>query len=143
MNLHNKGVGTFVSSKNTREIKGSYGFSELLRLREMKVSIDIISFKIIKSDNKISKKLDIKLGSEVYKFVRIYKANEVPTIHTTSWLPCSEFSDLDSFNLKNNSLYKIILKKVCAISNLQMNSSKNRLFSFVSFYNCTYLKAMK
>lgn len=70
-------------------------------------SSKILSFDLIRADNKISEKLKVEENSLVYKIVRLRIADEVPMMVECTYLPEYRFIDLKERMLKEKPMYDI------------------------------------
>ena len=70
-------------------------------------SSKILSFDLIRADNKISEKLKVEENSLVYKIVRLRIADEVPMMVECTYLPEYRFIDLKEKMLKEKPMYDI------------------------------------
>ena len=73
------GKGTFISPKvYKQQLLKFYSFTEEMKKLGKNPSSKILSFDLIRADNKISEKLKVEENSLVYKIVRLRIADEVP-----------------------------------------------------------------
>ena len=84
-----------------------YSFTEEMKKLGKNPSSKILSFDLIRADNKISEKLKVEENSLVYKIVRLRIADEVPMMVECTYLPEYRFIDLKEKMLKEKPMYDI------------------------------------
>lgn len=100
--LHDKGiirtvhgVGTFINDLYTRDWTWMNSFSTEVQRAGHKPTTKINKFKIIKSDEKVSKHLEISEKTECYFFERVRYIDNQPIWITRSYIPCDYVADLN------------------------------------------------
>lgn len=102
------GKGTFVSPKvYKQQLLKFYSFTEEMKKINKKPSSKILSFKMIKVDSKIRKKLNILNDSNIYKITRLRLADEEPIMIETTYLPLDRFTNLTEDTLRKSPMYDI------------------------------------
>ena len=106
-----RGVGTFVSKRkidvHTRNLGG---FTDEMNRRGMVPSSKILLLRQEKATPETAVDLGIEENVEVFQIQRLRLADNVPMSFETAFLPVTLFPDLDSHDLANNSLYRILEK---------------------------------
>lgn len=104
-----KGKGTFVKLPNIeRDFVKLSGFSQMLKSKGIKPSNKIVNSEIIVADKKIASLLETRIGTKVYKIVRIRYGNNIALALEYSYLPVDLFENLLQYDFERDSLYKVI-----------------------------------
>ena len=115
------GKGTFISPKvYKQQLLKFYSFTEEMKKLGKNPSSKILSFDLIRADNKISEKLKVEENSLVYKIVRLRIADEVPMMVECTYLPEYRFIDLKEKMLKEKPMYDIFRE----VYNVSLTKSK-------------------
>lgn len=105
------GKGTFVShEKFKQDLLEFYSFSEEMKKISKVPSSEIISFNVIKANNKIAKKMECSVGEPIYKLERLRYADDEPMMFEINHLLVSRFPDLSLDRLTSYSMYDILIK---------------------------------
>jgi GntR family transcriptional regulator len=111
-------VGTFVSEqKQFKVLNTMMSFSEEVESAGGKVSNIILDFKIIKSDEFISRKLNILISTDIYYLVRLRKKDDKPLAIEESYYP------MDLITLDKNIIQKSIYHHLKQNYKYKMSSS--------------------
>lgn len=70
-------------------------------------------------DDEVCLNLKVATDDYVYKLVRLRYANNQPVVLVTSYIPYKLCPDLDQFNFENDSLYSILDKTDCQITQVK------------------------
>ncbi|PXV95697.1 GntR family transcriptional regulator [Lachnotalea glycerini] len=97
------GVYVAVPKKN-RNIVGVDSMMGELRQQGIFFTKKIISARTIEATRQISRKLKIPLGQKVYEYIRIRKADYVPSILETTYIDCKQYPGLDEYYTEKTSL---------------------------------------
>lgn len=104
-----RGIGTFVAKRkldvHTRNL---IGFTEEMRGRGFAPGTKILLSRRENATAEIAAELGIEPADEVFHFQRLRLADDVPLAFEDAFLPVKHFPDLDTKNLENESLYKIL-----------------------------------
>lgn len=107
-----QGSGTFVSSRRLKQkLLKFYSFTEEMKKQGKTPESKILSFKIIESDDKISKELNITKKEKVFELVRLRLADNEKVMYEKTYLPYKRFSDLTKKDLRISPLYDILQSK--------------------------------
>lgn len=105
-----QGSGTFVSEEfYSQSLLKFYSFTEEMRRRGKVPSSEIISFDLVKVDERIQKKMSIN-SKEVYKLIRLRLADKKPVMYEITYLNPNLIKNLSLKNLTEKPLYDVIRK---------------------------------
>ncbi|MTI66838.1 MAG: GntR family transcriptional regulator [Firmicutes bacterium] len=106
------GKGTFVSpEKMKQDLLEFYSFTEEMKKLGKTPSSKVIDFEIIHADERISRKMNIKINEMVYKFTRLRLADNIPMMLETSYVPYDRFPGIKRADLEENAMYDIFKKR--------------------------------
>lgn len=121
---HERGVGTFVSSRkidvHTRNLGG---FSDEMLALGIKPSSRVLKLKCEVANKQITRDLDLEEGEKAFRLERLRLADGEPMAFEVTCLPEKLCPELDKWNLTENSLYRILVENY----NLQMNHAAESL----------------
>lgn len=107
-----QGKGTFVSSRLMKQkLLKFYSFTEEMKKQGKKPASKILSFKLKKADEKISKELNIIAGSKIYELIRLRIADEETVMYEKTYLPAEKLENLSKKELSESPLYDILQNK--------------------------------
>lgn len=108
-----KGKGTFISKPKIKQdfLLTLDSFNNEMRKKGFTPSTKLIESKIIKSDEKVSKALDLTVGSNVLELRRIRFTDQEPIVVVVTYIPFQKCPGLIEKNLENDSLYEILEKE--------------------------------
>lgn len=110
------GKGTFVSPKRlNQELLKFYSFTEEMKKIGKKPFSSVLEFEVISCNKKLSEKMHLNQGEEVYKFTRLRMADDVPMMVETSFVPYQRFPGIVKEDLERESMYDIFTQKFNAI----------------------------
>lgn len=103
------GRGTFVSGtvKERKNLMDNYSFTDHMRQLNKKPKTIVVTFEVEKADSRISKKLGLKEGEEIYRLERIRLADSEPMMFEISYIPVYLFPGLTKERLLNKPMYEI------------------------------------
>lgn len=102
------GKGTFVSPKvYKQQLLKFYSFTEEMKKINKNPSSKILSFKMIRANDEIRKKLNDSHDTNVYKITRLRLADEDPIMIETTYLPLDRFNNLTEDILRKSPMYDI------------------------------------
>lgn len=106
------GKGTFVSPKvYKQQLLKFYSFTEEMKKLGKSPSSEILSFDLIRADNKIAEKLKVEENSQVYEILRLRIADDIPMMLEFTYLPEYRFIGLEEYMLKEKPMYDIFREK--------------------------------
>ena len=104
-----KGRGTYVAARRlNQEMSGLYSFTESMKQLGKTISTQLINFEQIKCDERIARKMQCPVGTEIYRFTRVRYADKDPVLIVTTHLPCNRFPNFDAEHLRTGSLYTML-----------------------------------
>ncbi|MCL2827966.1 MAG: GntR family transcriptional regulator [Oscillospiraceae bacterium] len=104
-----KGRGTYVAAKRlNQEMSGLYSFTESMKQLGKTISTRLIDFAQIKCDERIARKMQCAVGTEIFRFTRVRYADNEPVLIVTTHLPCKRFPNFDAERLHTDSLYSMM-----------------------------------
>lgn len=107
-----QGKGTFRAPKKVNQgLFKFYSFTEEMKKLGKIPSSKIINFEITKCDDSISKKMNINIGEQIYKFTRLRLADDKPMIYEVSYVPYERFPGIIKSDLEKNAMYDIFKNK--------------------------------
>ncbi len=125
-----KGSGTFVSPpKMLRDLQEVKGFTEAARECGFEPSVSVISKKVIESTKRVSRALQLVLGSPVLEIIRLRRLDGIPVMIENSYLDISRLPGIEKQDF-NRPLYGILREEY----NLRLTHGHERL-------NITYVDA--
>ena len=106
------GKGTFVSlEKFKQDLLEFYSFTEEMKKSGKTPSSKVLDFKIVECNEKIARKMKLKVGDSIYIFTRLRLADDEPMMLEISHVPCSRFPDLTKKKLEQYAMYDIFTKE--------------------------------
>jgi GntR family transcriptional regulator, N-acetylglucosamine utilization regulator len=121
-----KGKGTFISKPKIKQdfLLTLDSFNSEMQKKGLDPSTKLIESKVIKSDEKVSKALDLTVGSNVFELRRLRSTNQEPIVIVVTYVPYDKCPGLLEKDLERESLYTILEKDygltICkAIRNLE------------------------
>ncbi|MBU3145156.1 GntR family transcriptional regulator [Clostridium sp. CF012] len=106
------GKGTFVLPKRMKQdLLKFYSFTEEMKRNSRNPTSKVLSFEIIECNEKISGRMNLKIGDTIYKFTRLRLADDVPMIIETSYIPYNRFPGITKFDLESKAMYDIFSKR--------------------------------
>lgn len=106
------GKGTFVLPRRMKQnLLKFYSFTEEMKKKSLIPTSKVLNFEIIECNEKISRRMNIKIGDKVYKFTRLRLADNVPMIIETSYIPYNRFPGITKVDLDRESMYDIFTKR--------------------------------
>lgn len=105
------GKGTFVSPKRmNQDLISFYSFTEEMKKLGKTPSSEVTGFEIIQADEKISSILKIGVEDLLYKVSRIRKADGLPMMYETTYLPFNRFKGITKEQLEEKPMYDVLAK---------------------------------
>lgn len=105
------GKGTFVSPRRmNQDLISFYSFTEEMKKLGKNPSSEVTGFEIVQADEKISSIFRIDSGDLLYKVSRIRKADGLPMIYETTYLPFNRFKGINKEQLVENPMYDVLVK---------------------------------
>lgn len=104
------GKGTFVSPKRVnQDLISFYSFTEEMKKLGRNPNSEVIGFEIVNADEKISRIFNFNNDSLVYKITRIRKADDIPMMYETTYLPYELFDGLTKDKLESMPMYEVLV----------------------------------
>jgi len=105
------GKGTFVSPKRmNQDLISFYSFTEEMKKLGKFPSSEVTGFEIVQADEKISVIFKVGIGDLLYRISRIRKADGLPMMYETTYLPFDRFKGITKEQLQENPMYDILIK---------------------------------
>ncbi|NBI07345.1 GntR family transcriptional regulator [Senegalia massiliensis] len=102
------GRGIFVSPKSFKQdLFKFYSFTDEMKKIGKIPTSKVLDFKKIKSDERLARKLGVKINQNLYEFTRLRLADDEPIMLETSYLPMVRFPNLIREQLEENAMYDI------------------------------------
>ncbi|MGL4570094.1 MAG: GntR family transcriptional regulator [Clostridium sp.] len=106
------GKGTFVAPKKVnQDLASFYSFTEEMKKIGREPSSEIIGFEVVEASEKIGSKFGLKEGDLLYKITRIRKADNLPMMYETTYLPFERFKELTKDKLEGNAMYDVLTQQ--------------------------------
>lgn len=80
-------------------------FEDAMRLAGRLPKTKVLVFKRERANAEVEKRLELTLGQDVFKLVRLRYADDLPNVFVESYIPCALYPGLDSFDFNESSLY--------------------------------------
>lgn len=106
------GKGTFVSPKRfSQDLISFYSFTEEMKKLGKNPSSEVTGFEIIQAADKLAHKFRVSSDDLLYKVSRIRKADNIPMMYETTYLPFERFKGLTKEELIEQPMYEVMVKK--------------------------------
>ncbi len=103
------GKGNFVlQNKFVEDVKNFISYTSGWAEDGCTVHTDVIGMRQMEAHKKISTKLEIGLGKQVYELTRLRFLNEIPMFLETAYIPVEYCPGLDEFDFRHLSLYEML-----------------------------------
>ena len=80
-------------------------FEDAMRLAGRLPKTKVLVFKRERANAEVEKRLELTLGQDVFKLVRLRYADDLPNVFVESYIPCALYPGLDTFDFNESSLY--------------------------------------
>lgn len=80
-------------------------FEDAMRLAGRLPKTKVLMFKRERAHAEVEKRLELARGQDVFKLVRLRYADDLPNVFVESYIPCTLYPGLDSFDFNESSLY--------------------------------------
>lgn len=80
-------------------------FEDAMRLAGRLPKTKVLMFKRERANAEVEKRLELTRGQDVFKLVRLRYADDLPNVFVESYIPCTLYLGLDSFDFNESSLY--------------------------------------
>lgn len=80
-------------------------FEDAMRLAGRLPKTKVLVFKRERANAEVEKHLELTRGQDVFKLVRLRYADDLPNVFVESYIPCTLYPGLDSFDFNESSLY--------------------------------------
>lgn len=106
------GRGTFVApQKFNQELLKFYSFTEEMKKLGKQPASKVLKFDIIRCGSELAKNLGLTESDQVYKFVRLRLADNVPMMVETTYLPYDRFPGIARADLEKTAMYDIFVQR--------------------------------
>jgi len=107
-----QGKGTFVSPRRfQQDLLKFYSFTEEMKKIGKIPSSQVLDFKIITPNEKVSRILNIDQNKKAYEFIRLRLADNEPMILESTYMPYGLFPDITKGKLEITPLYDILINE--------------------------------
>jgi len=107
-----QGKGTFVSPRKFQQnLLKFYSFTEEMQRIGKIPSSQVLGFKIITPDEKVSRILHISPNKKAYEFVRLRLADNEPMMLENTYIPYDIFPEITKEKLEITPLYEILINE--------------------------------
>ena len=105
------GKGTFVSPKRVnQDLVSFYSFTEEMKKLDKFPSSEVTGFEIVQGDEKICSIFNIAKDDLLYRISRIRKADGLPMMYETTYLPFNRYKGIKKEQLEENPMYDVLIK---------------------------------
>lgn len=80
-------------------------FEDAMRLAGRLPKTKVLVFKRERANAEVEKRLELTRGQDVFKLIRLRYADNLPNVFVESYIPCTLYPGLDSFDFNESSLY--------------------------------------
>ncbi len=80
-------------------------FEDAMRLAGRLPKTKVLVFKRERANAEVEKRLELTRDQDVFKLVRLRYADNLPNVFVESYIPCTLYPGLDSFDFNESSLY--------------------------------------
>lgn len=80
-------------------------FEDAMRLAGRLPKTKVLVFKRERANAEVEKRLELTRGQDVFELVRLRYADDLPNVFVESYIPCTLYPGLDSFDFNGSSLY--------------------------------------
>lgn len=103
-----QGKGNFVTRPLiNQDLVKFYSFTEEMRKLGKTPSSVMPSFELVEVTERAARRLELNVGDLAYRIVRIRKADDIPMMYETTYLPCDRFENLKPEYFKEYSMYDL------------------------------------
>jgi GntR family transcriptional regulator len=105
-----KGRGTFIAEPKIRQdfLIALKSFSEEMQQKGLTPSTEVLDFRNVACDERVSETLEIREGSDVVQLERLRFADNEPVVLVMTFLPSAKLPGMLERHFENESLYHII-----------------------------------
>lgn len=113
-------VGTFVADGKLHEpVAELVGFTSEITSKGMRPHTKVVEYEVIKADRKLAKQLEIKIGDQVHRLLRLRMADDRPMTLEHTYIPFSVIATIPH-EVIHSSLYAFIDREL----NIKIASGK-------------------
>lgn len=106
------GLGTFVApQKINQELLKFYSFTEEMKKLGKQPTSKVLKFDIIRCGNELAKNLGLTESEQVYRFVRLRLADNIPMMVETTYLPYDRFLGITREDLGKTAMYDLFVQR--------------------------------
>lgn len=105
--------GTIVTKPKIDQsfVMGVGSFVDQTGMVGRRVDTNVLLFRREKANREVSDALELELGGEVYKLVRLRYVDGVPNVFVVSYVPCAWYPDFEDFDFGQTRLYAAMGKR--------------------------------
>ncbi|GAB6169117.1 GntR family transcriptional regulator [Clostridium carnis] len=105
------GKGTFVSPKRVnQDLMSFYSFTEEMKKLGKEPTSEVIGFEVIHAGEKLGRIFNLDEEGLLYKISRIRKADDIPMMYETTYLPFNRFQGLNKNQLVGKPMYDVLVE---------------------------------
>lgn len=75
------------------------------------IRTNVINFKRERAGEEVAKNLELSIGSEVYKLVRLRYVEDRPNVFVESYVPCSRYPGFEDYDFTTKKLYAAMTER--------------------------------
>lgn len=103
-----QGLGTFVAQPKVEyEVDFLVSFTQSALRKNIEPTGKLLGLGKIDVDERLARVLQLRLGQQVYRMVRVRFGNNMPIVLERCYFPCHRCPDIEKYNLQDRSLYQI------------------------------------
>jgi len=105
-----QGSGTFVAEQKLEQ-ELNLSFSESSSRRGIEVSSTLLECTQLPANSGLAGKLDLHVGQQLYRVIRLRFGNKVPMVLERSYFPSHRCPGLEQYDLENRSIYHLLVSE--------------------------------
>lgn len=108
--------GNFVApEKLERYLQDLTSFSDFVMQKGFTIENRLVNSCILPASEKMSEKLNVPVGSDIFELVRLRIVNHAPISLETAQIPCQKFNGIQKYDFERLSLYSVLERKYSVI----------------------------
>lgn len=108
--------GNFVATeKLERYLQDLTSFSDFVMQKGFTIENRLVNSCILPASEKMSEKLNVPVGSDIFELVRLRIVNHAPISLETAQIPCQKFNGIQKYDFERLSLYSVLERKYSVI----------------------------
>jgi GntR family transcriptional regulator len=109
-------TGSFVAPKKLeRYLQDLTSFTDFVMQKGYSIENKLINSHILPASKKMSEKLRIPVGSDVFELVRLRNVDHAPVMIETAQIPCQRYGGIQKYDFERFSLYSVLERKYSVI----------------------------